>query len=133
MFLKEHSLEIELPFIQYVLGSGFKVVPILFGSRTITQAEKLGEILHHILKEKEGVLVVASSDLSHYHSENAAFYLDRRTLDFVKDNLECWNNRPFTPLEGIEFNPDFLMSALAYTSNVTTAHHFPPSFSTLRS
>ncbi len=85
VFLKEHSVEIELPFIQYALGRDFKVVPILFGSRTITQAEKLGEILHRILKERDGVLVVASSDLSHYHSEDAAFYLDRRTLDFVKD------------------------------------------------
>ncbi len=85
LFIKEHSVEIQIPLLQFVLGNDFKVVPVLFGDRNLTYARDFGEILSKVVRGKEGILVVASSDLSHYHSEDTAFYLDRRTLDFVKD------------------------------------------------
>ncbi len=83
-FLQEHSVEIELPYLQYFIGSDFKVVPIIFGTRSISLSKQLGDILYSVLRDKNA-LVIASSDLSHYHSEKDAFYLDRRTLNFVKD------------------------------------------------
>ncbi len=83
-FLKEHSIEIELPLLQYFLRKDFKVIPLLFGEQTYSLSKKLGESIFSLFG-KEKTLFIASSDLSHYHKEEKAFLMDRRTLDYVKD------------------------------------------------
>ncbi len=79
----EHSLEIELPFLQRVLQKEFKLVPIMVRdpSRQVTQA--LGEALAEVLKQRS-VILVASTDLSHFYSQEVAETLDRAMLQQVE-------------------------------------------------
>ena len=75
----EHSLEVQLPFLQVVLGE-FKVVPIVMGSQDRTSCFDLGEALGAVLEGKQA-LVVASSDLSHFHDQSTARELDEKIVD----------------------------------------------------
>jgi len=77
-FRQEHSLEAELPFLQVVLPS-FKLVPLVMGEHDITTARWLAEAIAECTKGKS-VLIVASSDLSHYHSYDVATEMDQRLL-----------------------------------------------------
>jgi hypothetical protein len=61
----EHSLEMQLPFIQYFVR-GLKIVPCLMGTQGRLEVEKLSAALGRVLAGRRAVLV-ASSDLSHYH------------------------------------------------------------------
>lgn len=75
----EHSLEVQLPFLQQVLGD-FRLVPIILADQNWYTVKELGEALSDVLKGKN-FLIVASSDLSHYHSYNTAYKLDHELLD----------------------------------------------------
>ncbi len=70
----EHALEVQLPFLQIVLGK-FKLVAIVMGDQETDSIRGLGETLAGILRDTN-VLLVASTDLSHFHSEKAANRLD---------------------------------------------------------
>jgi len=76
---KEHSLEIELPFLQRVLKNDFKLLPIMIRAQEEFVAQQLGEALAQILKDKNAVLV-ASTDLSHFYEQQTANQLDREML-----------------------------------------------------
>jgi AmmeMemoRadiSam system protein B/AmmeMemoRadiSam system protein A len=71
----EHGLEVHLPFLQIVLGTNFKLVAIVMGDQEESTTRALGDVL---AKEAETgrILLVASSDLSHFHSEKEARVLD---------------------------------------------------------
>ena len=87
---QEHSLEIELPFLQRAVEGPFQLIPIMLRSQSREIARELGRILAEILKNKS-CLLVASSDLSHFHPESTANQLDQRVLselaDFSPDGL----------------------------------------------
>ena len=74
----EHSLEVQVPFLQRAL-SGFKLVMVVAGGRDPEAELKLVDVLAEYAKHKR-VLVVASSDLSHYHGYAAANKLDAVAL-----------------------------------------------------
>jgi len=78
---QEHSLEVQLPFLQTVLKE-FKIVPVVMGSQDKRNIEALGYAIGSIFKG-ENILVVASTDLSHYHNYNAASNLDSEVIDFI--------------------------------------------------
>jgi hypothetical protein len=71
----EHSVEVEVPFLQRVLDS-FEIVPIVTGS--VDPETLANAIINHL---DEHTLIVASSDLSHYHPYNEAVSLDKNCLD----------------------------------------------------
>ena len=71
----EHSLEVELPFMQTVLGR-FKLVPLLFGL-----VDPLAVAAHLDAVVRPGDVVVVSTDLSHYHPDETARRLDAVTLE----------------------------------------------------
>jgi AmmeMemoRadiSam system protein B len=77
----EHSLEIQLPFLQVVLGE-FKLLPIMMGDQDLSSCQKLGTALAKVLKEKNALLV-ASTDLSHFHNYGTAVRLDEIALERV--------------------------------------------------
>lgn len=79
---REHALENELPFLQIVLKE-FKLVPIVMGDQTWESCEALGTALGEALKGKRA-LVVASTDLSHFHGYDAATKLDRAATDGIR-------------------------------------------------
>ncbi len=78
----EHCLEVQLPFLQRVLGE-FSIVPLIIGNQTRETCLSLGKAIAKSTLGKN-VLVVASSDLSHYHPYDAAVSLDRRVIDQVE-------------------------------------------------
>ncbi len=77
----EHALEVELPFLQLVLGK-FKLVPIVVGDQDLATCEALAEALIKALKGKSA-LIVASTDLSHFHPYDEAVRLDNMVMDHV--------------------------------------------------
>jgi hypothetical protein len=77
----EHSLEIELPFLQRVLGQ-FSLIPLAMIDQSFEIAEQLGHALALALKGKKALLV-ASSDLSHFYPQAIANRLDQRVLDAI--------------------------------------------------
>lgn len=79
----EHSLEVQLPFLQSTLGD-FQLLPIVMAEQTMANTEHLGDALVKVLKGKKA-LIVASSDLSHYHSYDDAYKLDETLIDFFAD------------------------------------------------
>ncbi len=64
----EHSLEVELPFLQYIFGAeSFKIVPIAMGFMDYTTSKEVGEGVASAIKESEkDVIIVTSTDLTHY-------------------------------------------------------------------
>jgi MEMO1 family protein len=76
---KEHSLEIELPFLQRALSTDFLLLPIMLHSQNPGVARRLGEVLAQVLRGRNAVLV-ASTDLSHFYPEPAARSLDQEML-----------------------------------------------------
>ncbi len=76
---KEHSLEIELPFLQRVLKNDFKLLPIMIRAQEEEIAKKLGLALARILKKKNAI-IVASTDLSHFYDQQTARIFDHEML-----------------------------------------------------
>lgn len=76
----EHSLEVQLPFVQVALGN-VPIVPVLFGADPAASHIAFGQRLAQMLEP--GDLVVASTDLSHYLSEDEANALDEATLQAI--------------------------------------------------
>ena len=74
----EHALEVQIPFLQVALGD-FKIVPIVIGDQAEENCSALGNVLGEVLKDKN-VLIVASSDLSHYHPYAEAQKIDQSTV-----------------------------------------------------
>jgi hypothetical protein len=75
----EHSLEIELPFLQRVLTKPFRLLPLMILHQTQFIAEALGHVIANALKGKS-VLLVASSDLSHFYEASVARQFDETVL-----------------------------------------------------
>ena len=80
-FDKEHSLEVQLPFLQTVLRD-FTIVPILIGSSTGQTFEHLISKLTEIIDDK--TLLIASTDLSHYHDYSSAKEMDGKIVSAVE-------------------------------------------------
>jgi AmmeMemoRadiSam system protein B len=83
---EEHSLEIQLPFLQVTLGS-FSAVPIMLGQHISepgapARVERLAAALAEIADE--GTLLVASTDLSHLNNYGDVVRIDRRLVDLVR-------------------------------------------------
>ncbi len=77
----EHALEVQLPFLQTVLKD-FRILPIVMGEQYQEYCEILGNALSTVLRRKNA-LIVASSDLSHYHDYVTATELDALVIDSV--------------------------------------------------
>lgn len=82
-FEREHSLEVQLPFLQRSLKD-FSIVPILIGRMTPDSYRHLGDRIAALLKNDEKSIVVISSDLSHYHDSATASAMDKKVLDAIE-------------------------------------------------
>jgi len=81
----EHSLEVQLPFLQRTLGQ-FELVPIIMGDQSYEASRALGVALAKLIGSSD-TLIVASSDLSHYHPYDEASTIDHNTLHAI----EAWD------------------------------------------
>jgi hypothetical protein len=82
---QEHSLEVELPFLQY-FKTDFKIVPIAFMSSNVESLKEIGkEIADVIIKNglKEKVLLIVSSDMTHYESQKIAQKKDQEAIQAI--------------------------------------------------
>jgi hypothetical protein len=83
---REHSIEIEIPFLQRVLKD-FSIIPVIVGR---IDPEEFASLLEKYSDDK--TLIVCSADLSHFHSYNEAVKLDKYSLDSILDlNAEAIN------------------------------------------
>ena len=87
---REHSLEIELPFLQRALPGDFQLLPLMIRSQSPLVARRLGNALAQTISHRR-FLLVASTDLSHFYPEEQARELDlemlRRIRAFSPDDL----------------------------------------------
>jgi AmmeMemoRadiSam system protein B len=82
--LQEHSIEIQLPFLQYALGN-FSFVPLVMGDQDESTCQELAQAIYDSARSKK-ILIVGSSDLSHFHGYNEATKLDGVALQYLKDS-----------------------------------------------
>lgn len=79
----EHALEVQLPFLQRVLKE-FTLVPVVMGEQSYETCRALGKALSKLIKD-EKTIMVASSDLSHFHSYTEARQLDSKIIKAVQE------------------------------------------------
>ena len=80
----EHSLEVQLPFLQYKMHKDFQIVPIVTGTQTLSEVKKIAQALKPYLNEKN--LFVISTDFSHYPKYEDAMLVDKNTSDAIVSN-----------------------------------------------
>jgi AmmeMemoRadiSam system protein B len=76
----EHSIELQLPFLQYLYGSEFKFVPICFMMQDLMSSREVGKAVAEALRGKNA-LVIASSDMTHYEPQERAEKKDKMAID----------------------------------------------------
>ncbi|HVP93056.1 MAG TPA: AmmeMemoRadiSam system protein B, partial [Acidobacteriota bacterium] len=88
----EHSIEVQLPFLQYLYDSNFKVVPICFLMQDLSSAREVGKATARVLAGKNAI-VIASSDMTHYEPQESASKKDRLVLEAVEamDEAELYS------------------------------------------
>jgi hypothetical protein len=79
----EHSLEIELPFLQRALRPGWRLVPVMVRALDERTSEQLGSSLAEVLRGRRSVLV-GSTDLSHFYDQRTAEELDATMLSSIE-------------------------------------------------
>lgn len=82
--LNEHSIEVQVPFLQY-LNPDLKILPILIAGGTFSELELGGiEIADTIKEMDDDVLIIASTDMSHYVSSAHAYEKDHLVIEKIK-------------------------------------------------
>ena len=112
----EHSLEVQLPFLQYLLGNDISLIPIIIGSQSTQVCKEIASILKPYLNEEN--LFIISTDFSHYPS-----YKDAMTVDIATANAILLND-PREFLQTIKRNtdkniPNLATSICGWTSVLT--------------
>ncbi len=83
-FSQEHSLEVELPFLQRSLKD-FKIVPIVVGDCSFNTCKKLAELLKNAIGARKDVLVIASTDMYHGYDFQEAGIMDTLTISYLEN------------------------------------------------
>jgi MEMO1 family protein len=79
----EHSIEVQLPFLQYLYGNKFRFVPVCFLMQDLESAVEVGRALVEVLANRNAV-VIASSDFTHYESQASVNRKDLAALKAVE-------------------------------------------------
>jgi AmmeMemoRadiSam system protein B/AmmeMemoRadiSam system protein A len=90
--MEDHTLEVQVPWLQTVLEPGFKIVPLMFGSISQTEKDRFSQLLLSSITNND--LIVVSTDLSHYPPYETAKEYDAITLDNIV-NLDNTNLNKF--------------------------------------
>lgn len=103
----EHSIEVQLPFLQY-LRNDIKLVPIILGHADVKTYNAIGDELADVIaKKRQDILIVASSDMTHYEPHDEAKAKDNKALDAI-----------------LKLDPDTLMERVA-KFNITMCGYAP--------
>ncbi|MCD6472697.1 AmmeMemoRadiSam system protein B [Candidatus Aerophobetes bacterium] len=79
---REHSLEVQLPFLQYSYKDSFKIIPICITKQDYNTSRRIGEALAKVLKDKNS-LIIASSDFTHYQPQEIAERQDKMAIEAI--------------------------------------------------
>jgi AmmeMemoRadiSam system protein B len=78
----EHSIEVQLPFLQFLYGSAFKFVPICFLMQDLQSSREVGLAVAQALEGKNAV-VIASTDMTHYEPQRSAEKKDKAAIEAI--------------------------------------------------
>lgn len=82
--MSEHSLEVQVPFLQEVL-KGFSIVPVIIGVTEIKTCQGIAEEIYDVLKDEDRkFVIIVSTDLSHYFSYEKATRIDNVFIENLK-------------------------------------------------
>jgi AmmeMemoRadiSam system protein B/AmmeMemoRadiSam system protein A len=81
---REHSLEVQLPFLQHKLGNNFMLVPIILGTNNAADSQKIAKVLRPYFTKEN--LFVISTDFSHYPKYDDAVHVDTKTAEAICSN-----------------------------------------------
>jgi len=91
--LMEHSVEVQIPFLQYLFGDGFRFVPVILGDQEIDVARDIGEA---IMKIEDPFIFIASSDFTHYAD---AKRVEKKDMDLISAILTLDLDKFYSVLE----------------------------------
>ncbi|MHA1222634.1 MAG: AmmeMemoRadiSam system protein B [Candidatus Heimdallarchaeaceae archaeon] len=80
---REHSIEVQLPFLQYILDESFQIVPICLLNQGMDASLLLGETIGKVCQD-ESIIVVASSDFTHFEHNETAYQKDGKVLEAIQ-------------------------------------------------
>lgn len=80
----EHSIEVQLPFLQHLYQNNIKLIPICMGYQDLDISTELGKVLAESTKNKN-VIIIASTDLNHQESQQISIQKDKIVLECIKD------------------------------------------------
>ena len=81
----EHALEVQLPFLQVILGDSFRLLPVVIGNQDEKNIAYLTNFLKTAKSQDPDLLIIASSDLSHFHNSETARRMDDMWIDAMKN------------------------------------------------
>ncbi len=116
---EEHSLEVQLPFLQYHFKNPFQIVPVLIGTRNVSTCKAIAQTLEPWFTSEN--LFIISTDFSHYPNNQDARHADQETLEAIL------SNNPDKLLEVIakhekEKIPGLVTSLCGWTAVLTILH-----------
>jgi AmmeMemoRadiSam system protein B/AmmeMemoRadiSam system protein A len=114
--LYEHSLEVQLPFLQYRLGNDIQIVPVILGTQNAETCKAIAAVLQPYLNNKN--LFVISSDFSHYPEYEDAVLNDKITADAIITNSPDLLMRTLAANED-KHTPGLVTSLCGWTSVLT--------------
>jgi hypothetical protein len=79
---KDHSLEVQIPFLQEMFPSNLKILPIIMAKQDIDAATEVGNAISHIAKSKK-IMIIGSSDFTHYEENNFAHKQDISLIESI--------------------------------------------------
>jgi hypothetical protein len=79
----EHSIEVQLPFLQFIYGSSISIVPICMGFQDLETSRNVGEAVADAAKDKN-VIIIASTDMTHQEPQESAARKDRLVLEAIE-------------------------------------------------
>ena len=120
---REHSLEVQLPFLQRLMGD-FTFVPICLGAHRYDVAEEIGRAIAAVLKHEPDVAILASSDLNHYEDQRTTMRKDQLAIDEVlrRNPRELWRVVDEYDVSMCGFIPTTTMLLATNALGATNAH-----------
>ncbi len=80
----EHSIEVQLPFLQYRFGKDFKILPVCMGMQDEETAVEVGNLVADLISESgKRAVIIASSDFTHYETAERAKEVDSEVIDAI--------------------------------------------------
>jgi len=96
--LREHSIEVQLPWLQYLYGSSFRFVPICFLMQDLQSSREVGMAVAKALRDRNA-LVIASTDMTHYEPQKVAEKKDKAVIEAA---LQLQEEKVYSTVEGLQ-------------------------------